>query len=391
MKPAQDLRCSESSDQRPLDAKRATRFDTGPMVAGRGPARAALAALALIVCVRAHAGFAEGALLIAPGPVLKREPQYWIIDLASGRRIALPRSGLSLRASHSRDTWYGGVNSNVLVRVDDVDQVDIYDRKTLDRVGGFALHRLPGVRHPDFVGAVKPSPDGRYLLASWRPDRGDDEPTLAVFDRNGRVVETGLPYRYDRRAFRNAFDWLPDGSYVYLAGDKLVLRTPGSKTVGTVQVRLPPNVTTEEADMAVSPDGRRIVWSLTDISRHSANVRHRFLYVSNLDGSDMRQLTTLTPERLPGPVDWGHVHASWSPSGNAIVFWASTDRDLLGRGLAVRSMQSGCPRVFIAPASATRASLDRDEVPPGSPIVSPRVPGHDGRLLACATGLLWLK
>jgi hypothetical protein len=347
---------------------------------------AALAALALVACVRANASFAEGALLIAPDPV-PRGPQYWIIDSATGRKTALPRSALSQRVSHKRDDWYGGVNSRALVRVDRLDQVDVYDRQTLKRVGGFALHQLPGVRRPSFLGPAKPSPDGRYLLAYWRPDSREDERTLAVFDLEGRIVETGLPYRYDRLSFSGALDWLPDGRYIYLAGDKLVMRTPGSKTVQTAQIRLPPNVTAERAQLQVSPDGRRLLWTMTDLSRRDANVYHRFLYVSNLDGSGMRQLTTLTAKRLGALVPRLHVAASWSPSGEAVVFRVDT----IGGPNEVRHMQPGCPKVFIVPSSATLAVIDDHELPPGSPAIVPRLPGRSERLLSCAASLLWLR
>lgn len=173
-------------------------------------------------------GATEGTMLVAASRE-SSDDDAMLMELTSGRQRPLPRSAFSRRYSESDDAWYAGAASSVLVRVDGLQNVEFFDRKSLARRGGFSLRNLPGVDSPKFYGPVKPSPDGRYVLAYWKKSYKQTQPIITVFDRGGVVVVSGSPYAYDRFAHRAAFDWLPDGRYIYLAGTKIVAEHGGQR------------------------------------------------------------------------------------------------------------------------------------------------------------------
>lgn len=322
-----------------------------------------------------------GTLLVA-APAAEGGPR--LLTLGSRKTTPLPKSDWYAHHAEQPDEWSGSVNSNTLVRLDREGRVDLFDAGSLRRTGGFSLQQLPhGEGRAQFVGRVKPSPDGRYLLAYWRAsDYGTDDPELAVFDRNGRIVERGLPYRYKRWAAREAIDWLPDGRYAYFAGDRIVIRQPGSPTQLSAPVQLPPHTDANETDLAVSPDSRRLLWSLVDRSQEDRDLFHRYIYVSNLDGTGLHPLSALTGASVN--VSWNHAMPAWSPDGKYVAFVVST-RGAYG----APGVPTGCPAAFIVPSDGRAVPLDGERVPSGSAAFSP---GPDGSVVpACGGALLWLR
>ena len=326
---------------------------------------------------------ATGSLLIKPSGDA-REGDASLLDLASGQRRALPASEWSRKPRGGADRW--SANSQVLVRVDGAQNVDVFERRSGRRVGGFSLERLPGVNQPQWWGPVKPSPDGRLLLAYWKKDYRQQQPELAVFERDGRVVETGSPYRYDTQGHNEAFDWLPDGDFVYLAGPKIVVRRIGSPSNGVAPLPLPPEVRSA-GSLAASPDGQRLLLGLptTLRSRTGREATFGLLYVANLDGTGLRQLTVPSERSLSDGDGMLHRRATWSPDGRQVAFAADP-----GRHVAIPYFSNGCPPIAVVPASAERVPVDglrdADEwhlLPRGR---------NAGPLLACLPATLqWLR
>jgi hypothetical protein len=341
-------------------------------------------ALALSLLHAAACAAASGTLLISK-PVDPRA-DAWLVDIASGRETPLPRSALAQRRSERNDQWYGSAGSSALVRIDGMGNVDVFDRKTLSRTGGFSLDRLPGVDNPKLTGPLKPSPDGRYLLGYWRPNYRDDEPRLVVFDRSGRVVESGSPYRYERFFASNAFGWLPDGGYLYLAGDKLVLATPGDKVLRSAPVQFPPGVSASGATLEVSPDGRRLLWSMSAerTRRSGEKVTDSLLFVSKLSGSDMRRLTSPSARAREHVFHQLHVSPAWSPGGEAVAFTLRVPNNYA----AMPFGGGACQPVYVVPSRQGEVLIDgRDD----AAALQMRLPGRTQRVLETCGGVLhWL-
>ena len=144
------------------------------------------------------------------------------------------------------------------------------------------------------------SPDGRRIaFTSW----GDD-PKILVMDVDGWAAT---------RLASNSFDpaWSPDGRRIAFAsgpyGDAeiYVMNVDGSDVT-----QLTHN-SSEDVDPAWSPDGRRIAFTS---NRDGGNE----IYVMNVDGSDVTQLTHNS---------YRDAEPAWSPDGRRIAFASGRYRD----------------------------------------------------------------
>jgi Tol biopolymer transport system component len=331
----------------------------------------------------------EGVLLAKPSS-LSADGDAALVQFGSGAAAALPKSDESKRGTGFSDQWTasGAANANrELLRVDGLQNIEFFDRTTLARTGGFSVNSLPGVNQPQLWGPVKPSPDGRYVLAYWKQDFRQDKPALTVFDRNGTVIESGSKYVYDSSAQNSAFDWLPDGRYVYLAGTRIVLTTIGSPNLQVADLVLPAN-TGPEGTLAVSPDGQRLLMTLPTVlqDKSGLDVSFGLLFSSRLDGSSLTQLTSLTSRaRLDGGRIL-HRRASWSPDGSKVAFALDA-----GGSYSIPWFSNGCPPVMVVPSDGNQIAID-GIADPASYHVLVNAPQAGSTLKACPPGpLFWLK
>ena len=273
----------------------------------------------------------------------------------------LPRSGAS-HVTGLYDQWYasGASGSNGdLVRVDTNDGVTFFDRHTLAQTsGGFSLAQtnLSITNQPHFWSSVKPSPDGNYLLAYWEPSYEDTAPSLTVFDRSGNVVQSINPSSYDSSSYDNAFDWLPDGRYIFSTGQNFVIATPGDNThLTTTPLTLPPG-TTGPWELSVSPDGTQVAVALGVAYPNSQgdNVINAVLYVTDLQGQNFRQLTTLTARAAADNIgsNVGHSNPVWSPDGKYIAFTVVYSQTATGNSPA------GCQPFDVVPSDGQAIPID---------------------------------
>ena len=281
--------------------------------------------------------------------------------LANGTQTKLPRSPASL-STHLYDQWYasGAAGSQGdLVRVDINDGVAFFDRHTLAQTsGGFSLAQtnLSITNQPHFWTSVKPSPDGKYLLAYWEPSDEDTAPSITVFDRSGNVVQTINPTSYDSSSYDNAFDWLPDGRYIFAAGQNFVIATPGDNTNLAVTPLTLPAGTTGPWELSVSPDGTQVAVTLGVAYPNSQgdNIVNAVLYVTDLKGQNFRQLTTLTPRAAADNVgsNVGHSNPVWSPDGKYIAFTVVYPQTATGNSPA------GCQPFDVVPSDGQSIAID---------------------------------
>lgn len=281
--------------------------------------------------------------------------------LANGTQTKLPRSGVSLTTG-LYDKWYASAaagSQGDLVRVDAQDGVAFFDRHTLVQTsGGFSLPQSnPEItNHPHFWSSVKPSPDGKYLLAYWEPSRDDTAPRIAVFDRDGKVVQSISPDSYDSSSYANAMDWLPDGRYIFAAGQNFVIATPGNDTDLTVTPLTLPAGTTGPWELSVSPDGTQVAVALgvTYPNSMGDNVVNAMLFVTDLQGKNFRQLTTLTPRAAADNVgsNVGHSNPVWSPDGKYIAFTVVYSQTATGNS------PSGCQPFDVVPSDGQSIPID---------------------------------
>ncbi|MCK9689514.1 TolB family protein [Scleromatobacter humisilvae] len=301
----------------------------------------------------------NGAVLL--GVAHQYNNDWAIVDLRNGATKLLPYSATT---SHGRgwDAWTATTSTRELVRVSSRGAVDFLDRDSLQRHAGFSLADLPGTHAPEIFGAVRVSPDGRYLLAYWKASSRQDQPEIVVFDRQGHIVQNGSPFRYDVMRNRYAIDWLPDSRrYVYLAGNNIVVREIGSDKVLHLPLQLPRNVGTGMASIAVSPDGTRMAMTLAaDLRNGKGGVSpYNLLFVSALDGSGLRPLSRPSDRVLSQAISMGHGSPSWSADGRSLIF---TQRDAVPYG-ALTSV-SPCTKVMVLPVDSATRAIDGANDPP---------------------------
>ena len=279
------------------------------------------------------------------------------LALASDQLSGLPRSAWSNANRAEPDQW--AVSSAKgstadLVRQDWVGDIDFFDRKTLTRTGGFSVGNLPNTNQPRFYSIAKPSPDGQHVLAYWKGDYRDDQPVLAVFDRAGNVIQQGVSIDYDASLYWNAFDWLPDGRYVFLAGTTLAVGTVGSGSIATSPVIPPNGVGTGGAELSVSPDGTKIAWKLAINLPDQNGIQEGrgVLFISDVQAGTFRQLTTLSARAQASDGEIAHSNPVWSPDGQYLAFSIAYPQS----GLAIPI--SECPAQLVLPVSSPVVAID---------------------------------
>ncbi|MGW8392432.1 TolB family protein [Pseudoduganella sp. HUAS MS19] len=315
-----------------------------------------------------------GKLLIEDGRQQSFETS--LVELSTGKTRRMPRSELS-RSRTSADTWAAGqpAGSGTLLRTDPLGNLAFLEGATMNVLASINLVPLRerGL-DPQFRSAI-PSPDGKYLLGYWQPNQ-EGQPRLYVIGRELKLIENGSPLRYRAQGATNALDWMPDGRYLYLAGDNVVIAKPGEGIVSQTRLELPPGVDTEGASLKVSPDGRHLLLTLET----QGKVALGLLYAVRIGDSQVRLLTQPAPRLANGLVRLSLQGASWSPDGRWIAF-------------VIRGLNPGAPGYYQACQSVQVIPFDGAAHQVGDAEGEERravlLPGERKPLAACG-GINWL-
>jgi hypothetical protein len=257
---------------------------------------------------------ARGWLLLSPPPGMDADAA--VLELATGRWRALPRSPLAASYARRADHWTLG-GPGLLVRRDGRHQVTGWRLPDLQPVGAFTLGQAVGSREPGLYGELRPSPDGQSLLGVWRPE-GRSADRLVALDWQGRVrrewpIEAGA----DR-----AWSWLPDGRVLVLRGGAWLALSLDGRDEALGAVMLPPGARWRGAEIDASPDGEHVlaVLATQDAVARGEAAQHRLPYVASLRGGALRPLVRMPPGQLTA----ASAVARWGTAGLWLLWGGRT-------------------------------------------------------------------
>lgn len=288
----------------------------------------------------------------------------FVVDLRTGARSALPQSARDADADH----WAAGGSSTAVLRYNtsigaDVWPVSLFDARTFAPLSA----DLP---LPTSYTTPLLAPDARSLLTFWYDEPGGESVTdkqLTVFDLNGDILKRGSQLDGEL-VFSKPAAWLPDGRYVYLAGNALFVSSPDSPTsteIATLPLAnndaLGTRPVSTNSSMSVSPDGKRLAFSWREPRKNSMDSH---LWVVNIDGTGLRKLTAVPDP--DSPLDYSFGNPAWSPDGA----WVAGVFYMQGTSIAPDYPQdefsgwqvigtTGCDgsQVFVLPATADKVRI----------------------------------
>lgn len=175
-------------------------------------------------------------------------------------------------------------------------------------------------------GAAKLSPDRSKVVVDWDSTANGDPVTTipTVFDRSGKVLA--------RFSGARDAEWLPDGRLLLAQGDSI--RVTDTALSSTTLVRQFANDAPDF--LAASADGQRLAFDLGDASQLKNHV-----WVMNLDGSGLRQVTTSSNNE---------DGAAWAPDGSALAVRQGINYPAIFAGLPGSGR---CPTVYAVPLNAS--------------------------------------
>ncbi len=255
------------------------------------------------------------------GKLFMTSPDAYIeFDLATGtERILRPKDGPMSASADGQELAL--VNSRppdlpVLNRLEEL----VFFGRDGRQTGRF-------LKEDGFGGRPLISPDKQTVLVEWHSiDLGDEGgvsvPT--VFRRDGSIVRRFMGY--------GGYAWLPDGRLLLSRGDSIFI-TSLTASAPTLIKRFPNDT---PLFVRPSPDGTKIALSLGD-----ASLLKNHTFIMNLDGSNLRQISTSESSDAP---------ADFSPDGNSLLIGQGSNFAIVGPGFVA----AGCAELYVVPINLGR-------------------------------------
>lgn len=262
-----------------------------------------------------------------PGRLVVNSPlgDATVLNLQTGGTSPLPASGIKATNSADGDQWQSTAASAVLLRFNSTQlagdgapnvRVSVYDG--VSSTTASVSWKVSGRIH----GTPLVSPDGKQALAFYSATPGAD-PRLSVWDmQSGNMLKQGSVLDGEIIMDTPAA-WLPDGRYVYLAGNRLVASsaTASSDTELARLTGLPSNnaanwqgYVSGQSTLAISPNGKRVAFSWSEQRGVSID---KHIWVANIDGTALHRLTKVSD--ADSPLDFRFLSPSWSPDSLWVV------------------------------------------------------------------------
>jgi len=210
------------------------------------------------------------------------------------------------------------------------------------------------LEHLNYNGRIitdaKPSRNAQYIaLARQYGDLGSNS-LLEIHDRSGSLVSSSVVE--DNRA-SITIDWLPDNILVYTFKQSIFMTTALS-TTGIEIFSFPLEQGTPDK-IAASPDGLQLAFQLRTNGSFVAD--HGHIWVINIDGSGLRQLTNVPDDDNPVV-----NYPAWSPDGHWILVVEGRYKGSNGTG--------GPGTLYAVPSDGEKVLLTIDSSTSAKPILS---------------------
>jgi hypothetical protein len=249
---------------------------------------------------------------------------YIELDLATGVETLLRKNGLGMNVSLDGTEMVMTNRFVSLLSVGDFrEELVIFDRQ------GTAITRF--FRTEGFSGTPHLSPDKTKIISEWSNTNVGDPVNVAigtVFSRSGAVLKRYSGY--------SAYAFFTDGRILMSKGDSLYI---ASAALGE-PVFLKSFVGDRPRGIRISPDGSKIALTLygPGIDPTSA-VNYPHVWMMNVDGSNLRQLTTSNSNDDVG---------DFSPDSKSLIVSQGISYASIGPGYVF----TGCPEAYVIPLNA---------------------------------------
>jgi Tol biopolymer transport system component len=148
-----------------------------------------------------------------------------------------------------------------------------------------------------YISRLRWSPDGRWLLANGRDERGRG----GLYRIEAKSGDVSPVVQSKNQSFPRQAAWAPDGRTVYYGTGRILARD-----VATGEEK---EILSEASDFALSPDGRFLA-----VPRDDRASRSSILEIAAVEGGQPRELV-----RIPGSGAFAHALA-WSADGRFLFF-----------------------------------------------------------------------
>lgn len=251
------------------------------------------------------------------------------------------------RVLRARDGWFWTsrdatdfVTTNRFVEDADFGNTD-EELVFFDRDG---LQKTRFLKSDGFGDRPEISPTGEHVLVEWSStDQGD--PCCiripSIFLRSG-----GTPVK--RYSGYGEYNWMSNGKIVMVKGDSIYIVSStgtGNLTQFGEPVLLKSFPNNKPFAIVSSPDSSRVAFALAGASSSENHV-----WIMNIDGSGLKQLTTSNTNEEP---------SDFSPDGTQVVISQGISFASIGPGFVF----AGCPEAYVIPISVMAPLSVGDNIP----------------------------